>query len=216
MLILLSILHRFLPGEYYSLIFDKFRNEHSLSSPSSIDSVGSTSYLTSVVAAEESSQGSDIFGSSKRTWRLLIRNQYIAGLIVWNLFLFSNNVNLLLNERSEDKPRADCIDCDSWSCVFESCSLSEANDSVLGSNIRWFVHRCNQTMYTCDVDDSSPFSLLHPRQSVSWSVEGWAEVEWNNFLPNLLREVFNLADMLHTCIVHKDIDLAEMGDRLLD
>lgn len=71
-------------------------------------------------------------------------------------------------------------------------------------------------MHTGNVDDPSPPSLLHLGQGVSCSVEGRAEIERDDLFPNVLGELLDGADVLHAGIVDQDVDLPEVGNRLLD
>ena len=57
---------------------------------------------------------------------------------------------------------------------------------------------------------------MHAGKRVLAEVEGSAKVERNDLLPLCIREVDALVDMLHSCIVHKDIDPSEFFESFLD
>jgi len=140
----------------------------------------------------------------------------VGGLVVCDSVSFLDDVNLLLDQRCQDPTWTNDVACDSRSCGFQSDSLCESNESVLGSNVGGLVHRGNQTVNTRDVDDSSPFSLFHLRNDGLGCVEVGTEVQSNDFLPHFIGEFFDFANVLDSSIVDQDIDSTELFSGLVD
>ena len=71
-------------------------------------------------------------------------------------------------------------------------------------------------MYTCDINNPSPLSLHHLREDTLNCVKVGTKVQGDHFLPNIIGELFYSINVLHACIVDKDIDFAEMFSGILN
>lgn len=71
-------------------------------------------------------------------------------------------------------------------------------------------------MDTGNIDDSTPSFLFHLRDYSFSCVETWAKVQSNDFLPHLIWELFNFADVLDSSVVDKDIHSSEIFNSLFD
>lgn len=115
------------------------RDQGSLCGPASIDGVAGSGHLPGVFRAEESGEGSDVFGGPKFAAGLLLGDQGIGSLVPGNALVCGNDVDLFLDKGGEDPPWADGVDCDPVFGVLEGGGFGEADDAVLGSHVGGFV-----------------------------------------------------------------------------
>lgn len=71
-------------------------------------------------------------------------------------------------------------------------------------------------MNTCDIDDSSPSSLLHLRNDGLGSVKVRAQVEGDDFFPHFIWELLNFVNVLDSSVVDQDINSTELLGGLFD
>ena len=67
-------------------------------------------------------------------------------------------------------------------------------------------------MDTGNINNSSPSTLLHLGKCVFGSIERWAQIERDNFFPNVLGEIFHSADVLHSSIIDEDVNFTKVGN----
>lgn len=130
--------------------------------------------------------------------------------------LLTFEFDLLLNKRGQNKTGTNCITSNTSLSIFKGNNLCKADYSMLGSYISRFVNWANQAMDRGNIDNSSPFSLLHTWKCMLNCMETWAEIESNNFIPVFLWKVFHSINMLNTCVINKNIDLTKMSNALFN
>lgn len=172
--------------------------------------------MPSIIAHQKTNQLADVLSAAESSRGLLLLDQSAGGLLDGDIVTLGDDLDLLLNQRSQDEARTYGVDSHSLLGVLQGYCLSEADDSVFGSNVGRFVERGNQAMYGSDVDNASPTSLLHVGEGGLGEVEGRAEIEGNDLLPLGIGEVGHLIDVLHTRITDQYIHSSEILDSLFD
>ena len=94
--------------------------------------------------------------------------------------------------------------------------LGQADKAVLGRDIGGLLAAGDQAVRRGDVDDAAPFALLHAGHRGADGVERRREVDRDDRVPFLDREILDIGDMLDAGIVHQDVDRAEALFRRLD
>ena len=69
--------------------------------------------------------------------------------------------NLLFDKRGSYIGWANCVAGDAMFCGFQSRHARETQQTMLGCDVRGLIRRRAQGMYRCNIDHSSPPSLVH-------------------------------------------------------
>ncbi len=132
---------------------------------------------------------------------LLARNAVALGLAV----------DLLLDKRGQDIARADGVAGDAGFGAFQRSHLGEADHAMLGGDIGRLEGRGDQAVRRGGVNDPAPAARLHAGDDEPGGVEGRAQVDRQDGVPFLGRELFQWGDELDAGVVDQDVDLAERG-----
>lgn len=178
-----------------------------LASPATIHRDVDTSHLIGCRAAHEDGQGTQVAGLHKLAAGLLLQQQLPLRLFLALASVCSAQVNLSLHQGGQHPARADAVAGHTSACSLQSHSLCEAYQAVLCCNIGALVDTGHMPVHTGNVDDPSVALGLHAGQAVLDQVEAGAEVDGQDLVPLLLRELLHWADVLDACIV----DLQQSG-----
>ena len=121
----------------------------------------------------------------------------------------SLGVHLFLHQRCQDPAGANRVAGHACGGVFKGCDLGQAHHAVLGRHISGFFGRTHQAVDGCHVDDTAPVGGLHGGQGQACGVEGAGQVDGDDGVPALNREVFDAGDVLDARVVHQDVDAAK-------
>ncbi len=116
--------------------------------------------------------------------------------------------NLCLDQGRQHVARADRVGGDRLLGGLQCGGLGQADDAVLGGDIGAFVGRGGQTMRRGDVDDTSPAGGAHLRQRGSGGVKGRGQVDRDDRIPLLRRELVDRGNVLNAGVVDQDIAAA--------
>ncbi len=94
--------------------------------------------------------------------------------------------------------------------------LGQPDEAVLGADIGGLVAAGDEAVRRGDIDDPPPAPRDHQRQRRFRGVKRRREVDRDDRVPALFREVDDRRDMLDPGIVDEDVDGAELAHRLGD
>ena len=117
--------------------------------------------------------------------------------------------DLLLDQRRPDVAGADAVDGDAVGRDFERHRLGQAGDAVLGRDVGRLERRGHEGMGRGRVDDAAPAARLHARHGGADGVEGGGQIDGDDLVPLLDRELLDRRDVLDAGIVDEDVDGAE-------
>jgi hypothetical protein len=101
-------------------------------------------------------------------------------------------------------------------CVAVSSALAQADQPVLGRQVGGLVDRGHQAVHRGNVDDAAPAALAHARQHRLHDVEGRGQVDGEDRVPALDREVLDRAGVLDAGVVDHDVDRPERARGRVD
>ena len=87
---------------------------------------------------------------------------------------------------------------------------------MLGSHIGGFADRADQAMNRGDIDDAAPAALAHAGQGEAGTVEHRGQVDRDNRVPPLDRELFDAGHVLNARVVDQNVDAAEFAFGVVD
>ena len=122
--------------------------------------------------------------------------------------------NLLFDQRRQHVAGAHRVDGDAGLGHFQRHRLGEAGHAVLGGDIGRLVLAGHQRMRRRHVDDAAEALALHRRQRQPRGVEGGREVDREDRVPPVDREVVDRRHMLDAGVVDQQVDGAELRQRL--
>ncbi len=93
----------------------------------------------------------------------------------------------------------------------EGDGLGQAHDAVLGRDIGRLERRGDQTVSRSDVDDPSAALLLHDRHGRLGGVEGRRQIDGDDQVPLVVREILDRGHVLDAGVIDQDVQLAELG-----
>ena len=117
--------------------------------------------------------------------------------------------DLRLDQRGQHVAGADGVAGDRLLGGLERDHLGEADDAVLGRDVGRLEGRGGQAVRRGDVDDPAPALRAHQRQRRGGGVEGRGEVDRDDLVPLLGREVGDRRDVLDAGVVDQDVDAAD-------
>ena len=118
------------------------------------------------------------------------------------------SIDLLLDERRKDEAGTDGIAGDAARGIFESHNFGEPDKAMLGGNIGGLVYRSDKTVHGSDVDDASLIAALHRRKRSADGVKGGRQIDGDDGVPAIRRELLDGSDVLDASVVDEDIDEA--------
>ena len=164
--------------------------------------------------AQKSRGRTELLGRDKLPRRLLLEQQRFSRGLDRDDFFRGTRFDLALHERREHPPRADRVARDAGARGLERGDLREAEQAVLGRDVRGLARRGDKAMRRGDVDDPAPVVRAHARQHEARGVKRGGEVERDHRVPLLDGKFFDGCDVLDTRVVDEDIDATELARRV--
>lgn len=114
--------------------------------------------------------------------------------------------------------RADAVDGDALGGRLQRHAFGQPHQPVLGGQVGRLVDRGHQAMHRGDVDDATPALRTHGGHGRAHRQEGRAEVDRQDGIPTLDREVLHRAGVLDTRVVDQNVRrpqcVASAGEQL--
>lgn len=115
-----------------------------------------------------------------------------------------------------DPPGADDVRGNSSLGELECECLGKSNYCMLAAHVGSLMNGGNNTVDTGDIDNSTPVSLFHMRDSVFADVPVTAIIEVDDLLELFVGEVFYSGDILHSGIVNDNIYGTQLFNGIVD
>ncbi len=94
--------------------------------------------------------------------------------------------------------------------------LGQADDAVLGRDVRRLVRRRHQAVHRGDVDDPPPAALVHRGQQAADQHERRGQHHLEQQRPPLLVELLDGADVLEAGVVDEDVHISDLVGEAVD
>jgi len=182
-----------------------------LGDPAAVHVPRHAAYLLGGIAAQEHRQCAELLGRDEFAGGLLLHQQLLLGLQDGNAFFLGTRVDLLLHQRRQHPARADRVDGEAGLRGLQRHRLGQADDAVLGGHVSRLLRGRHQPVRRRDVDDAPPVLALHARHREPRGMERRRQVDGDDGVPALGREVFYVGHVLDAGIVDEDVHAAEFG-----
>src|SRR5215207_6240158 len=167
-------------------------------------------------AREEDRQRADLLDGGEALIRLLGEELVADHLFARDPMRLRLVFDLRLDEGRPDVARADRIAGDVLLGRLERRHLGEADDAVLRRHVGGLEGRGDEPMRRGDVDDAPPPGLAHRRHGKAGGVEGGGQVDGDDLVPPLNRELIDWRDVLDAGVVDEDVEPPEGLERQID
>src|SRR5215204_1525096 len=188
-------------------------SSRSVCSPAAVDRQRRPGDRSRGFAREEDRERADFLDGREALVRLLREKHVADHRLARDPMGLRLAFDLRLDERRPDVAWADGVAGDVLLGSLERRHLGEADDAVLRRHIGGLEGRGDEPMRRGDVDDAPPPSLAHRRDGEAGGVEGGGEVNGDDLIPLLDRELVDRSDVLDAGVVDEDVEAPESPER---
>src|SRR6478752_4930722 len=168
----------------------------SLRDPAAVDRIGRAGHRLRRIAAQKHGERADTLRLCKLMHRLLLGQKLDSLLLYAVTGSLGARVDLLLHKRREHPARTDGIARHTIVRGFHRNHLGEADETMLGGDVGNLLRAGDQSVCGSNIDDAAPFAFLHAGQCGADRVERGGQVDRNDRVPFLDREILDVRDVL--------------------
>src|SRR3984957_2443254 len=187
-----------------------------LRGPTAVDRYVGAGDLGRRIRAEKDRQRRHLLDGDELLGGLRRQQHVVLDLLLGHVAGLHGFGNLLLDQRRPDIAGADAVGGGAERRQLERHRLGETGEPMLGGHIGGLERGGDQRMGRRRIDDAAPFARLHPRHGGADGVEGRRQIDGDDHVPFLDRELLDRRHVLDAGIVHQDIDAAQCLLRALD
>ena len=125
-------------------------------------------------------------------------------------------IDLLLNEGRQHPAGADGVASHARGGRLQRYDLGQTDNAVLRGHVGRLLGAGDKAVGAGDVDDPAPVALQHLRQGRLGGVEGSREIDGDDGVPAVGREILHRRGVLYAGVVDEDVHPAEVPGGLID